>query len=159
MYSHHNRQFWQERQYVQPLYHGHPLIQGHPMQHRHQRFHDAYEGRHNFFRDSWQDNYYQHPHHHHHRHHHRDRDMVPRLIEKFLGGILSGELLRDLDIKIDKAKESSTQDNWKEKPFQRASAELQSFSPDDQLSMNLDFTPTEEQSGPQEKAERFGRTG
>lgn len=149
MYSHQYPQYWHERQY------------SHPMHHRHGRFHDPYEGRQNYWRDSWQDNYYHHPHHHRHHHRERDREMIPRFIEGILGKILDGELLRDLDIKI-KSNESARDDDWKERAFQRASAQAHDFSPDEQLSMNLDFTPQQDKSGPEGNAarvERFGRTG
>lgn len=84
--------------------------------------------------------------------------MFPRVLEKFLDGILSGELLRNLDVKVDKSMEKSKDDNWQERAFQRASAEPLEFSPDEQLSMNLDFTPSQD-SQPEGKVERFGRTG
>lgn len=99
----------------------------------------------NFWRDSWQDNYYD-----RHHHHHRDRDdFIPRMLESILGGILSGSLVRELDkLNVDRNSEDFDDNDRFERAFKEDN------SPDRQISINLEFSP---QTNGYET--RFERTG
>ncbi len=102
----------------------------------------------NFWRDSWQDNYYN------DRHHHRDRDdFIPRVLEGILGGLLSGSLVRELDrLNVDGNQTDEAEDFDDNDRFDRAFKEDK--SPDRQVSINLDFSP--QTSGFETRFERTG---
>lgn len=121
---------------------------GNPRQYHNRHFQNPYDGMNNFWRDSWQDNYYN------DRHHHRDRDdFIPRVLEGILGGLLSGSLVRELDrLNVDGNQTDEAEDFDDNDRFDRAFKEDK--SPDRQVSINLDFSP--QTSGFETRFERTG---
>lgn len=123
-------------------------------QHHNRHFPNPYDGMNNFWRDSGQDNYY------YDRHHHRsDRDdFMPRMLEGILGGLLSGSLVRELDKLGLDGKSSSESDEAEDLDdsdrLERASKE--DYSPDRQISLNLDFSPKGQTTGTESRFERTG---
>lgn len=133
----------------------HPAMQQIPRQFHNRHFQNPYDGMNNFYRDSWQDNYYHNRHQHHHRHH-RDRDdFIPRMLEGILGEIMDGSLFRELDkLKVD-GKQSKAAEDFDNDRLERA-AFKEDKSPDRQASENLDFSPQGQTSGVDHRFERTG---
>ncbi len=109
----------------------------------------------NFYRDSWQDNYYQDRHHQHHHRHHRDRDdFIPRMLEGILGEIMDGSLFRELDkLKVD-GKQSKASEDFDDNDRLERAAFRENISPDRQASENLDFSPQGQTSGMEHRFEK-----
>ncbi len=117
--------------------------QGDFRRYQQQHFRNPYDGMNNFFRDSWQDNYY-YDGHGHHRHHHRQKDdFFPRLLEGIVGGLLSGALVKELD-KLDfdekpDNKQKAQVEDLDDNDIDNKQIRKEMLTPDQQILLNLDM--------------------
>lgn len=128
-------------------------------QYQNRHFRNPYDGMNNFFRDCDEDNFYFDGNRHRH---HRDNDFLPFLLEG-IGEIIGGTLMRELDkVRLDGRQAESNQDaediddNDIDETENRATRD--DFSPDKQISMNLEFKP-QGQTSTEQLNSGFERTG
>lgn len=117
--------------------------QGDFRRYQQQHFRNPYDGMNNFWRDSWQDNYYYDGRGHHHHHHRQKDDFFPRLLEGIVGGLLNGTLVKELD-KLDFDKKPETKqkaqiEDLDDNDMDNKQIRKEMLTPDQQILLNLDM--------------------
>lgn len=117
--------------------------QGDFRRYQQQHFRNPYDGMNNFWRDSWQDNYYYDGRGHHHHHHRQKDDFFPRLLEGIVGGLLNGTLVKELD-KLDfeekpETKQKAQIEDLDDNDMDNKQIRKEMLTPDQQILLNLDM--------------------